>query len=327
MGAKSALSSPQIAIVVIASAYMAFAPHPFTLRQLQYLVAVADTKSFRGAAAACHVSQPSLSSQVAQVESILGVTLFERDRRGVLLTPAGSALIERARSLLREAEDLVTASLHFADPLAGTLRIGLIPTISPYLLPEIAPLLRKAFPRLSLVYVEDKTAVLVDKLEQGELDGAVLALEANLGELAHESIAYDPFVLAVARSHRFAERKKPVSLSDLEGENVLLLDDGHCLREQALSFCARAKAEELEFRATSLATLCQMVAGSAGVTLLPSLAVPIENRRGDLTVLSFTKPKPGRSIVLAFRATNPAKETLTAIAASIRRTFSKLQAA
>ena len=302
---------------------MAFAPHPFTLRQLQYVVAVASTKSFRGAATLCHVSQPSLSSQIAQVESALGVALFERDRRGVLLTPAGENLIERARALLRDADDMVSTSQTFADPLAGTLRIGVIPTVSPYLLPEVAPVLRKAFPRLSLVYYEEKTSVLVEKLEQGELDGAILALEANLGELTTEPLLDDPFMLAVARTHRFAERKKPVAMADLEGETVLLLDDGHCLREQALAFCQRAKTDELEFRATSLATLCQMVAGGAGVTLLPTLAVPTENRRGNLSVLPFAKPRPGRSLVLAYRSATPAKSTLSAIAASIRRTQQK----
>jgi len=251
------------------------------------------------------------------------VTLFERDRRGVLLTAAGSELIERARAVLRHADDLVTKSQQFVDPLAGTLRVGLIPTISPYILAEVAPLLRKAFPRLTLVYREDKTSVLVDMLEQGGLDAAVLALEANLGDLVHEPIAEDPFMLAVARTHRLADRKKPVALSDLEGENVLLLDDGHCLREQALSFCQRAKAEELEFRATSLATLCQMVAGGAGVTLLPTLAVSIENRRGNFAVLPFSRPRPARHIVLAYRSATPSKETLVAVAATIRRTLSK----
>jgi len=302
---------------------MAFAPHPFTLRQLQYVVAVASTKSFRGAAALCHVSQPSLSSQIAQVEGALGVALFERDRRGVMLTRAGEELVERARALLRDSDDLVSTSQHFADPLSGTLRIGLIPTISPYLLPDVAPALRKTFPRLSLVYREDKTTVLVDKLEQGELDAAVLALEANLGDLATETIAEDPFVLAVARTHRLAERKKPVALGDLEGENVLLLDDGHCLREQALAFCHRARTEELEFRATSLATLCQMVAGGAGVTFLPNLAVATENRRGNFSVLQFTRPKPGRTIVLAYRAATPSKETLLGVASTIRRSLAK----
>lgn len=302
---------------------MAYAPHPFTLRQLQYVVAVATTKSFRGAAALCHVSQPSLSSQIAQVEGALGVALFERDRRGVLLTPAGAALIDRAQLLLRAADDMVATSQQFADPLAGTLRLGFIPTISPYLLPEVAPVLRKSFPRLSLLYREEKTSVLVERLEEGELDGAVLALEANLGDLAHEPIAEDPFVLAVAQNHRFAERKKPVAMADLDGENVLLLDDGHCLREQALAICARAKTEELEFRATSLATLCQMVAGGAGVTLLPSLAVPTENRRGQFVTIPFTKPRPGRTIVLAYRGTSPSRETLASIAATLRKSFPK----
>lgn len=302
---------------------MAFAPHPFTLRQLQYVVAVATTRSFRGAATLCHVSQPSLSSQIAQVESTLGAALFERDRRGVLLTPAGEDLVERARALLRDADDLVATSQRYADPLSGTLRVGVIPTISPYVLPDVAPVLRKSFPRLSLIYREDKTQTLVEKLEEGELDTALLALEANLGDLAHEIILDDPFVLAVARSHRFAERKKPVTMNDLEGENVLLLDDGHCLREQALSFCQRAKTEELEFRATSLGTLCQMVAGGAGVTLLPTLAVPIENRRGNFAVLPFSKPRPGRTLVLAYRQTSPSRETLGVIATTMRKTLQR----
>ena len=241
----------------------------------------------------------------------------------MLLTVAGHELVERARGLLRDGDDPVATSQRFADPMAGTLRVGLIPTISPYILPVVAPLLRKAFPRLTMVYREDKTGVLVDLLEQGALDTAVLAMEANLGDLVHETIAEDPFVLAVSRTHRLAERKKPVAMSDLEGENVLLLDDGHCLREQALAFCARAKTEELEFRATSLATLCQMVAGGAGVTLLPTLALSIENRRGNFAVLQFARPKPARRIVLAYRAATPSKDTLLAVASTIRRTFAK----
>ncbi len=291
-----------------------YATHPFTLRQLQYLVAVADTRSFRAAAQLCHVAQPSLSAQIAQVESALGVTLFERERRPVLVTSAGEALIARARSLLRSADDLYSAAKAFEDPLAGTLRLGIIPTISPYLLPEAARALRKDIPNLELLFVEDKTSVLVQKLERGELDTALLALEADLGDLETLPIARDPFVLALPKSHSLAKRKQAVKLSELSGESVLLLDDGHCFRDQALSYCERARVEELGFRATSLATLTQMVAGGRGVTLLPTLAVPIENRRGDLSILRLTSPEPFRTLGLAFRPGSPLKARYVRVA-------------
>jgi LysR family hydrogen peroxide-inducible transcriptional activator len=297
---------------------MDFAPHPFTLRQLQYLVAVADTRSFRAAAERCHVAQPSLSAQIAQVESALGATLFERERRPLLVTPAGEALIARARVLLRQAGDLVGAARAFEDPLSGTLRLGLIPTISPYLLPEVAHALRRDLPRLELVFVEDKTAVLVRQLERGELDAALLALEADTADLETVSLARDPFVLAVPRDHRLAKRKQAVKSSELSGENVLLLDDGHCFREQALTYCEHAKVEELGFRATSLATLTQMVAGGLGVTLLPSLAVPIENRRGDLATLRLSSPEPARTLGLAYRPGSPLKARFERVAEVIR---------
>jgi LysR family hydrogen peroxide-inducible transcriptional activator len=293
---------------------MGTAPHPFTLRQLQYLVAVADTRSFRAAAELCHVAQPSLSAQIAQVESALGVTLFERERRPVLVTPAGEALIARARALLRAADDLLSAARAFEDPLAGSLRLGVIPTISPYLLPEVARALRRELPNLELVFVEDKTSVLVQKLERGELDAALLALEADLAELETLPIARDAFVLAVPKDHRLAKRKQAVKMSELAGESVLLLDDGHCFRDQALSYCQRAKVEELGFRATSLATLTQMVAGGRGVTLLPTLAVPIENRRGDLSVLRLSGPEPARTLGLAYRSGSPLKARFARVA-------------
>ncbi|MCE9672557.1 LysR family transcriptional regulator [Myxococcus stipitatus] len=162
---------------------MQLAPHPFTLRQLQYVVAVADSLSFRKAAARCHVSQPSLSAQLALLEESLGVRLFERDRRRVLLTSAGEKLVERARRLLLEADDLLEESRRVGDPLAGTLRVGVIPTVSPYLLPAVAPALRRRFPRLTLAWVEEKTEVLVRDLDAGALDAALVALEADVGDV------------------------------------------------------------------------------------------------------------------------------------------------
>src|SRR4030095_10642341 len=266
----------------------------FTLRQLQYVVAVADTLSFRRAAERCNVSQPSLSAQIAEMESALGVPLFERDRRGVLITSAGQELVGRARRVLVEADDFVEAANRFIDPLAGTLRIGVIPTIAPYLLPGVVPALRKAYPRLMLIWIEDKTEVLVRKVNQGELDAALLALEANLGDLEHDAVTVDTFVLATPKSYPLGRESKPVTRNQLRGERMLLLDDGHCFRDQVLEYCSGSKMEELGFRATSLSTLSQMVSSGAGITLLPSIAVPTEVNRSQLAIRPFTRPAPFR---------------------------------
>jgi LysR family transcriptional regulator, hydrogen peroxide-inducible genes activator len=285
---------------------MKLAPHSFTLRQLQYVVAVADTLSFREAAALCHVSQPALSTQLAQLEEAIGVRLFERDRRGVLPTNAGKDVVDRARRLLLDTEDLIAAAKKSADPLESTLRLGIIPTVSPYLLPSVTPALRKAFPLLKAVWVEDKTANLVAALEAGTLDAALVALEAELGsELEHETVAVDPFVLATRKGDPLGQRSAPVERSELREVDVLLLDDGHCFRDQALSFCSRVKAHELEFRATSLSTLAQMVAGGSGVTLLPQLAVATEASRARLQTRAFASPAPSRTIAFVWRKRSP----------------------
>jgi LysR family hydrogen peroxide-inducible transcriptional activator len=289
-----------------------FAAPPITLRQLQYCLAVAEERSFGRAAGRCGVSQPSLSAQVAEAESALGARLFDRGRRGVVMTPAGQELLERARRVLLEADDLLDAARVLADPLAGTLRVGVIPTIASYLLPRVDPALRTAFPRLELVWSEDKTASLMHALERGEIDAALVAREADLGDAVYEILGVDPFVLAVAPGHRLARAKRPVQIGELRDEAVLLLEDGHCFRDQALGLCARAKTRELGFRATSLATLSQMVAGGAGITLLPKLAVELECRRKNLIVRDFARPVPKRTIVLAWRRGS-------ALGASLRR--------
>jgi len=294
-------------------------PHSFSLRQLQYLVAVADQLSFRKAAEVCHVSQPSLSAQLAELESAFGVRVFERDRRRVLLTTAGRELVERARKLLAEADDLVEAARRVRDPLSGMLRIGVIPTVSPYLLPKIAPALGRDFPRLKVVWIEDKTAALSDALHRGTLDAAILALEADIGKLDHAVLAKDPFVLATPRNHALGLKKSTVNTDELKGVGVLLLDDGHCFREQALAVCADAHARELQFRATSLSTLAQMVASGAGITLLPGLAVPSESKRLGLKVRKFAKPEPHRTIALVWRKGSPLSEALQTVASSMRR--------
>lgn len=300
---------------------MHLGPQPFTLRQLQYAVAVAESLSFRRAAESCHVSQPSLSAQLAQMEDALGVRLFERDRRRVILTGAGRELIERARIILRETDDLVELARRSSDPHSGTLRIGVIPTISPYLLPRLTAVLRTAYPRLTILWIEDKTAVLVRSLDGGTLDAALLALEADIGDVEREVIGSDPFVLATPAGHPLGAKASSAKPSELKDQPVLLLDDGHCFREQALAFCSDAKAHELEFRATSLSTLAQMVAGGAGVTLLPELAVATETKRAELAIRPFARPAPKRTIALVWRRRSPVGPALRELAATARAAY------
>lgn len=298
-----------------------FAPFAFSLRQLQYAVAVADTLSFRAAAERCHVAQPSLSAQLAQLETALGLRLFERDRRRVLPTAAGRQLVERARGVLREAADLGEAAARAGDPLAGRMQVGVIPTVSPYLLPAIAPALRAEYPRLTVGWREEKTADLVRELQAGTLDAAVLALEADIGDVEREVLARDPFVLVTPPGHPLGARASPARAAELGEVAVLLLEDGHCLREQALAFCSRVNAREGEFRATSLSTLAQMVAAGAGVTLLPQLAVPTEARRAALRVRPFADPAPARTIGMVWRRGCPLAAALRQIAATIRQAY------
>jgi LysR family hydrogen peroxide-inducible transcriptional activator len=300
---------------------MNLAPPSLSLRQLQYAVAVADTLSFRAAAARCHVAQPSLSAQLARLEGVLGLRLFERDRRRVLPTAAGRAVVERARRVLRETEDLVQAAGRAADPLTGRLTIGVIPTVSPYLLPAVAPALRRAFPRLTVVWREEKTADLVRRLQEGSLDAGLLALEADIGDVERAVIARDPFVLATPRRHPLATSRTPAHAAELREAPVLLLDDGHCFREQALAVCSRARVREGEFRATSLSTLAHMVAGGAGVTLLPRLAVPAETAHAGLQVREFADPVPHRTIGLVWRRAYPLAAALRNVAATIRDAY------
>ena len=298
---------------------MALPPHPFTLRQLQYAVAVADERNFHRAAQLCRVAQPSLSAQLAQLEDVLGVRLFERDRRRVLPTQAGEALVARARRLLLEADDLVAAARRFVDPLSGTLRFGVIPTISPYLVPSATSALRAEFGSLVVHWVEDKTPNLVEELEAGRLDAVLLALEAPLGQMEHAVIGRDPFVLAGAAEHPLLRSTKPVALGALADAEVLLLDEGHCLREQALELCATSSATEASFRATSLSTLATMVGDGRSVTLLPSLAVQVEAGRAGLRTRAFAEPAPFRTIVLGWSPSSPLAEPLTKVAEVLKR--------
>jgi LysR family hydrogen peroxide-inducible transcriptional activator len=220
--------------------------------------------------------------------------------------------------LLLDADDLNAAARRAVDPLHGTLRLGVIPTVSPYLLPHVTPALRAEFPKLTAIWIEDKTEALVQRLHAGELDAALLALEAELGDVEHELVASDPVLLATAANDPLGQSGAAVERSELRDADVLLLDDGHCLREQALSYCSRTKARELAFRATSLATLSQMVASGLGVTLLPALAVATEAERAGLAVRRFAEPAPARTIVLIWRKRSAIEAALRRVAATLR---------
>ena len=203
------------------------------MRDLQYLVSVADYRHFSKAANACFVSQPTLSMQLRKLEDQLGVQLFERNNRRVLITDVGEEIVKRARAILRDANEMIQFAKSVQDPLAGELRIGVIPTLGPYLLPKIIPHITRGYPKLKLLIVEEKTATIIDRLRDGKLDTALLATPVECDDLEFKQLFSEPFYLAVPKSHPLAKRKS-VRQKDLHNQNVLLLEDGHCLRKQAL---------------------------------------------------------------------------------------------
>ena len=289
------------------------------LRDLQYLVALAETRHFGRAAEFCHVSQPTLSAQLKKLEEGLGVALIERRPRRVSLTGAGEAVLEHARRMLRDAEDIRTLARSRQDPLAGELRVGLIPTLGPYLLPRVTTRIAKALPKLQFILHEYQTAPLVERTLAGELDLAILALPSDTKGLVTRSLFAEAFLVAMPETHRLAAKKR-VKESDLSGEKLLLLEEGHCLRDQALEVCARAGTEERAFRATSLETLRQMVAAGLGITLLPRLAGegPFGSARG-LVVRPFAPPAPNRVIGAAWRRSTSRQAAIAAICDIIAR--------
>ncbi len=276
-----------------------------TIRQLEYIVAIDQQGSFQAAADACHVSQPGLSAQVRQLEEFLEVQIFERGRKPILTTPAGQEILRHARQVLAAVEELHEAASNLGRPLSGLLRLGVIPTVAPYLLPRVLPGLRRKYPELRLELHEAPTRELLKDLDDGNLDLLLVALEAPLGEATTLPLFDDPFLLAVPRDHRLAARKG-VRERDLSDETVLLLDDDHCLQGQALAICSRAGASELgDFRASSLATLIPMVASGAGTTLLPALCVQKSHVMDrDIRLVPFLRPVPKRTIGFAWRRTS-----------------------
>jgi len=289
------------------------------LRDLRYLVALADERHFGKAAERCYVSQPTLSAQVRKLEEYLGVPLVERQPKRVALTPTGEKIVQRARALLQEADAIVELAKSDRDPLSGALKLALIPTVGPYLLPHVVGRLRKELPRLKLMLYEYQTQPLLERLRAGEIDVGILALPVELDGLEATELYDEPFMLAVPAAHPLADQER-IKLDDLREETLLLLEDGHCLRDQALEVCGRFRVHEAQdYRATSLETLRQMVAAGHGVTLLPELAAetPIGTARG-LRIKSFTRPAPGRTIGAVWRRSTTRAPAIEAIASAIR---------
>lgn len=284
------------------------------LKDLRYLVSLADTRHFGRAAERCFVSQPTLSAQLKKLEQYLGVQLIERQPNNVSLTDAGEQIVARARRILEASDEVVTLARAHRDPFAGPLRLALLPTIGPYLLPRISQAIRRALPRLDLRLYEYQTEPMLERLERGELDLGILALPVKLEGLEARELFAEPFAVAVPERHPLAKRDR-VQVSDLEGETLLLLEEGHCLRDQALEVCSHVGAgESQDFRATSLETLRQMVATGAGVTLLPELAT--RGAYGDargVVILPFAKPAPVRHIGAVWRKTTARRAAIEAV--------------
>ncbi len=272
------------------------------LRVLLYLVAIDEERHFHKAAARCFVSQPTLSGQLKKLEQELGVLLVERNTRQVAMTNAGSAVAEMARKVLADVKGIQEIAQSFEDPMAGELHAGLIPTIAPYLLPAIMPALGKTWPKLKLWLHEYQTSVLLEKLRRAELDFLILALPVETEEFSELELFKEPFLLAVPAGEPLASQPM-ITMGDLNNREMLLLEEGHCLRDQALDVCFMAGAtENAAFHASSLETLRFMVAEGMGLTLMPELAVPKKQSKKDaIRYLPFEAPKPSRRIGMLYR--------------------------
>lgn len=284
------------------------------LKDLKYLVTLADTGHFGRAAERTFVSQPTLSAQLKKLEEYLGVKLVERQPKNVQLTEVGQQIVARARRMLVEQDEIVALARNNADPLAGKLKVGLIPTIGPYLLPRVMPKIRKALPHLGLMLYEHQTEALLKRLRDGEIDLGVMALPVAQEGLESRELYAEAFMVALPNHHPLTE-KSAIKVADLKSQTLLLLEDGHCLREQALEVCSRVDIREPEdFRGTSLETLRQMVIAGLGVTLLPELAVesPFGSQRG-LAIREFARPAPSRTVGAVWRKSSTRAAAISAV--------------
>lgn len=295
------------------------------IRELQYLVTLADLRHFGHAAEACFVSQPTLSTQIKKLEDELGVQLVERAPRHIMLTEAGIEIVERARAVLRDVEQIKAVARRTRDPQAGTIRLGVFPTLGPYLLPHVVPTINAKYPKLELLLIEDKTEQLLQMLRDGAIDAALLALPVVDEQLHVEPLFEEPFVVAMPDGHPLSKRRT-VSMDQLADHTMLLLEDGHCLRDQALDVCQMASAnEKAGFRATSLETLRQMVAAGVGITLLPTLAIkpPVATGQG-ISIRKFRGGTPARTIGIVWRRSSAVGPFLSELAKIIGKLPARL---
>jgi LysR family transcriptional regulator, hydrogen peroxide-inducible genes activator len=295
------------------------------LRDLEYLIALDELRHFRKAAEKCYVSQPTLSGQLKKLEQELGVQLVERTRHKVFLTPVGVEVVKKARQIVQNIEYIQELAQLAGDPLRGPLRLGLIPTLGPYLLPLIVPAIRQGLPSLELYLHELQTADLLDKLASGELDVGLLALPVEPEQMQSNLLFEEHFWLAVPDAHKLAQHEQ-IKLRQLSQETILLLDDGHCLRDQALDICTMAGArEKTNFRGTSLETLKHMVSSGNGITLMPRLAIlNPDSEHAQVRYLPFESPAPSRQIGLVYRKSSPRKDCFESLGQIIQAAVKEL---
>lgn len=289
-----------------------------TLRQLRYLASLARHRHFGRAAEDCAISQPALSMQVKELEREIGAELVERRHGTIALTETGLEVAQRAERILAATRDLVDFAGH-RDVLSGQLRLGIIPTLAPYVLPRVLPLLQRDYPALRLEMRETQTRLLLDELSSGELDCVMLALPVEGVDVETLLLFEDAFLLAVPANEPLPARGR-VAVEDVDQRRLILLEEGHCLRDQALAFCGTKRRDApAGLGATSLTTVMQMVANGYGVTLLPNVAVDVEGRDGRVKLLRFAAPVPGRTVGLAWRRTSPRKKDFEALGKVVRK--------
>jgi len=284
-----------------------------SLRQLRYFSTVARTGHFGAAAEQCAVTQPALSMQIQGLEKELGLQLLERGRKGVALTAGGREIADRAARVLADVRDLVDDARHLSGRFSGPFRLGAIPSIAPYLLPQLLPLIRARHPDLDLHLRETRTHRLLQELVDGDLDLVLLALPVEHPGIKTLSLFEDRFLLAVPASRSIAKNVRATP-DLLREDRLLLLEEGHCLRDQALAFCHLRQVESIDtFGASSLSTIVQMVSNGLGLTLLPELSLELEAKRADIRLMRFANPEPQRIVGLAWRETSPRKRDFVAL--------------
>ncbi|MFA5955471.1 LysR substrate-binding domain-containing protein [Hyphomicrobium sp.] len=284
-----------------------------TLKQLRYFDALAREQHFGRAADSCAVTQPALSMQIQDLEASLGIALVERTRSGVKLTPKGEEIALRAQRLLNDVRNLIDYAQHAGGVLSGTLRLGVIPSVAPYLLPPLLPLLKENHPDLVLHVRETQTHILTDELAEGKLDVLLLALPIRNPDVETLTVFEDRFLLALPKSRKLSGRVRATK-EMVEHDRLLLLEEGHCLRDQALTYCSLQQVDDVNtFGASSLSTIVEMVSAGFGITLLPEICLGVESRNREIKMMRFVDPEPSRSIGLAWRRSSPRRADFLAL--------------